>query len=152
MPVTVRGDLLTVVDTTISEERMTRSKLTALALGAAFMLGTAAAPVAVSAQQAPPTQPPGGAPPAQSFSETELRAYADATVRLQEINEDYVKRLEDAPDADAEQQIRQKGQREMAEAVQDSGLTVERFSEISRTVREDPEVRGQVEGYIQEKQ
>jgi len=133
------------------EERMKPRKLTAIALGAAFLLGAAAAPVPAAAQQAPPGQAPGGAPPAQSFSDTELRAYADATVRLQEINQEYVKRLEDAPDTEAEQQIRQEGQREMAEAVEESGLSVERFSEISRTVREDPEVRSKVEGYIEEK-
>lgn len=106
------------------------------------LLGLAWAPLA-SAQ----SQPDLGASPdaaAQSdqsvsqYSDDELRSFANAALAVQQVKDTYGPMLAAATTSQEEQRVIQRAGAEMVHAVEDQGMSVERFQEILDNASSDP--------------
>jgi len=93
--------------------------------------GSPAAPAPPLSQQAPST-PPATAPTATSFSDQELEQYVRAALAVQRVQQDQT-----TPDADK--------QTKMAQAVQQEGLSPERFNEVASAVQADPALQQRIQ-------
>ena len=63
-------------------------------------------------------------------SDAELKSFAGAVVEVHRINDAYIPRLEAAGTADEEQKLEAAALREMIQAVEKEGLSVEKYEEI----------------------
>ena len=63
-------------------------------------------------------------------SDAELKSFADAVVAVHRINDAYIPKLEAAGTVDEEQKLEAAALREMVQAVEKEGLSVEKYEEI----------------------
>lgn len=131
-----------------------RQTIVSVALGAAMVgtLAMAPATAGAQAQQQQQYQQQQQPPGAQQLSDQDLRAYAAASVEVQEIGSEYQPRIEQAPTPEVAEELRVEAQDEMIEAVQAQGLTVEQYNEIYAIAQANPEVRTAVEQHMMEMQ
>lgn len=122
---------------------MLRSVLPALAAVAAVMLGPTAVPAVAQGMQQQ-------APAAAEYGEEELRAFAQASLEVQELNDKWIPRLSEAESQEEAQQLRSQATAEMAEAIQDEGLSLEDYNAIYDQARQDAELASQIRSYQQE--
>lgn len=115
-------------------------------IGAAVTAAALTFAGAAAAQNQAPT--PQQQAPAQ-VSDQELKSFAEATVEVQKISQDYEPRIQSAPDQQAGQELRQQAQAEMVSAVEAKGLTVEKYQEIYHLAQLDPQVRQRVASMIE---
>lgn len=109
----------------------------ALVLLSALSLGTAGS-LAQSSQQ------PAAA---AEIQKEELQAFATASLEVRDISHRLRASME-AAESDSEQQaVRERAMAEMREAVQETGLTVDRYNEIYEVARANPEVATQIQEY-----
>jgi hypothetical protein len=94
----------------------------------------------VQAQQ--PAQPPpqyeGQSTEHQHFSRKQLKSFTAAHEKVREISAKYVKDLAHADSQEQEKRLHEQAQAEMANAVQDEGLTVTTYNAIALAARKDP--------------
>lgn len=115
----------------------------AMATTAALAGGWAGLAADTRAQSAPPAQ----AAPTASVNEEDIRAYAEAALAVQEISAKWQPRIAAAQEqqrADEIAGMQRDAQQEMVEAVQDKGLTVERYNDIYKVAQADPAVRDRI--------
>ena len=117
----------------------------ALAAVAALMLGSTAVPASAQGTQQQ-------APPAAEYGEEELRAFAQASLEVQQLNDQWMPRLAEAESQEEAEQLRDEATSEMAEAVRDEGLSLEEYNAIYDQARQDPELAGEIQAYQQEAQ
>lgn len=103
------------------------------------------------AQQQAETQL-GQATGGQAFSDDQLRAYALAALEVQAINESYQPRVQAAQDQGQMDQLRTEAETEMVEAVQDQGLSVDEYNQITQAAQADGELRGTIMQHMQQAQ
>jgi len=118
--------------------------LSVLALAAAFT------PAAVAQQASPPpsTQAPTSA--AAQPSDEELQTFASAALEVREIGAEWQPRITEADSEEQAAEIQTQARDEMVEAVEQKGLSVERYNEITQQVRSSPELAEKVTTYMQE--
>lgn len=75
-----------------------------------------------------------------TFSDEQLGQFVEAQNEVMEIRDDYVARIEATDDREAAMALEQEGNQLMIEAVEDTGLTVEAYSEIAQAASEDMEL------------
>ena len=92
--------------------------------------GSTTAPPASSQQ--PPAPPPAAAPSATSFSDVELEQYVRAALAVQRVQQDQT-----TPDTAK--------QTKMADAVQQEGLSPERFNEVATAAQADPALQQRIQ-------
>lgn len=80
----------------------------------------------------------------------ELSAFVAAFLRLVGVQHGYMMLMRDENDPGRLEQIKQSAVADMKTAVERDGLSVDRYNQIALTVRDDPEVRGRVEGLLQQ--
>jgi hypothetical protein len=81
--------------------------------------------------------------PAPSITEEKLDAAATALQRVVRIEDDYGKRLAEAPQAEKERIVAEANDA-LEKAVADQGLSIEEYSSILEVAKNDPEVRGKI--------
>ena len=117
----------------------TTASALALALGAAY-----AAPAAMAQQQPPPQQQQGmpaqQQPEIEPVSDEEIWQFVRAVDDVSEIVEDMRPQLEAANGQEEAQMIQQAAQAQMLEAVENQGLTAQRYNEINMAAQADPEL------------
>lgn len=123
---------------------MLHPNLPALAAVMALMLGSTAAPA--NAQQ---TQQQA---PAAEYGDEELRAFAQASVEVQQLNEQWMPEISAAENQAEAEQLRAEATSQMVQAIQGEGLTVEDYNAIFDQARQDPDVASQIQAYQQEAQ
>lgn len=103
------------------------------------------------AQGGDPAQQQGGAPPANyqpaqpaDVNDETLNKFADAYGKVQSIQQDFAKDLQQVSEESEAQELQRSAQDEMMEAVEDSGLSVTEYNEISVAVSADPELQARV--------
>lgn len=111
-----------------------------LALALAVSSPAAASTDTTAGQQAEQTAPDDG----------ELSAFVAAFLRLVGVQHGYMMLMRDENDPTRLEQIKQSAVADMKTAVERDGLSVDRYNQIALTVRDDPEVRGRVEGLLQQ--
>lgn len=135
-----------------------RKKSTSAAV-VAIALGMMTAPVAVSAQgaqgyqqQTPPAAGQGQETAAPDFSGNDLESYATAFLEVRDISQKYQGEMQSAESPEDQQAIQQKAVEEMSEAVRETGLSVEKYNQITEASRTDPELQQEVMDKIAEVQ
>ncbi len=122
-----------------------RGVLTALAASP-----LAVAPAALAAQYDEPAQGGeahqgfGAEQQAEHHDETTLENFADAFVEVQSIQTSASRDMEQAGDPAEAQEIQQRAQEEMVQAVIDTGLTVETYNRIAQQMNTDIDLREDV--------
>ncbi|MBK5940628.1 DUF4168 domain-containing protein [Halochromatium roseum] len=103
--------------------------------------------------QGPAGQGAGGAPGAgfqaptsapMTVDDSTVSNFADAFLSVQEISEDLTDKLSNAPSAEAAQSLQREAQDEMAQKVEEAGISVEQYNEIAISIRRDPKLAERV--------
>lgn len=81
-----------------------------------------------------------GAPSSADISDEQLAKFNDAQEEVHKVREEWQDQLHDADDKKAAMQNRQKANQEMVEAIQDHGLSVEKYNNIIRAAQSDPKI------------
>jgi len=74
-------------------------------------------------------------------SEAELDKVADAYTRIAEIREDFQESLAEVADPEQAQLLQEEAGEAMVEAVQESGLDVQKYNEVMQAAQVDEELR-----------
>ncbi|QPC43171.1 DUF4168 domain-containing protein [Kaustia mangrovi] len=117
---------------------MRRSIATA-ALGAFALL--AAPVVAAHAQQSNGQTPPA----ATQLDPGTVKAFAEASLKVEELNKKWAPRLAEAEGQDQVQALREEATTEMTQAVQSSGLSVEDYNKIYRAAQQDQALASRIQ-------
>lgn len=121
---------------------MPRSSLSVLLLALALAFST---PAAAAVEPSVGEQAEQGAP-----DDGELSAFVAAFLRLVGVQHGYMMLMRDENDPGKLEEIKRDALVDMKSAVERDGLTVDRYNQIALTVRDNPDVRGRVEGLLQQ--
>lgn len=124
---------------------MTRPRLTALTLLAGLLAAGSAGPAL--AQAASPQQPP--AAQSAPVSDESLKTFAQAMKEVNRIADRARSELEQSGQPEKAQEVQQKAQADMVEAVQKKGMSVEQYNQIAMAAQTDPQVRERVLQHMQ---
>ena len=80
----------------------------------------------------------------QSFSEQELKTFAVATLEVERINHKLQQKLLDAENPEQEQEIAEEATDERVSAVEQKGLSVEKYNGMVEAVTSNPALAKQV--------
>ena len=122
-----------------------------LVLAVTAVLGFATFPV--SAQSVQPVVAQSSSPaaaPTPSFSETELKVFADAVLDVQRVTDTYLPKLKAATTIEDQQKVEDTASAEMERVVESRGMTATRFSQILELTKVSPELADRVRWYIQQ--
>ena len=121
-----------------------------IAILAAGLLGAAACAASAQAQTAPattdaaPAPAPAAAGPAQGgFTDEDLKAFGSAMAEIQKINAEYGPKLASA-DAAAKADVQKEMIGKMGAAVQASGLSPQKYNDMSAAVQKDAALRARL--------
>ena len=110
-----------------------------------------AAPVAVPAvaQTAPPASTQSGAEQSGSeqFSDAQLKSFAEASLEVERLSQEWSPKIAAAGTAQEQAKARGEAMEQMAEAVEQKGLSVQEYNEIVNAAQTDPETARTVETY-----
>lgn len=124
----------------------------ALLAAAGLLFGAAT----VSAQGGAPQQggqqggqqaAPGAQPQAEQIdvSDDEVEGFVDAYMAVQGVNQEYTQKLQEVEDPEKATELQQEAQGEMQSAVDESGLSIEKYQQIANQAGQDEELRGKIE-------
>ena len=105
---------------------------------------------------APLTLAQTASPPASSgssqrdFTDTELKSFAAALVQVSRINDNYLPVYHAAKTPDEQKAVEEKASREMVQAVEGAGMTVDKYHEILARARTNPEVANRIHEHVKE--
>lgn len=87
----------------------------------------------------------------KEFTDDELKSFAAASLRVEAIGSKWYPRISDAEDKAAEAILREQAMSEMVQAVQQKGLTVDRYNRIALAVQSDPDIARTVQTFRTER-
>jgi predicted nucleic acid-binding Zn ribbon protein len=123
--------------------------MAALMLGAAIVAGAAVATDARAQSAAPGEQQlPAGR---KDFSEQDLKSYASAAVKVQDVSTKWQEKLKTTKGPAAGEDIQKQAEQEAVAVVKQEGLTVEKYNRIALATENDPEIRNKVMSYMKQK-
>ncbi|GEM_PF-6710966 len=79
------------------------------------------------------------------FERQELETFLQARADVLDIQEEYSNRLQSAEDDQAVADLQSEVREKMAAAVEDAGITVEKFNRIAQAAQNDPDVAEELE-------
>ncbi|HSS70610.1 MAG TPA: DUF4168 domain-containing protein [Casimicrobiaceae bacterium] len=135
---------------------MTRSRIQTIALTlfagvAGLLFGLAVVPMvsitaapAFSEQLAQRVDEPTNA----SYSDDELKSFADAALEVNHIKESYLPKMAAADDEQEQEQLKQAAIKEMTRAVEQRGLKIDKYQEILAAALTRPELAQRVGKYL----
>jgi len=85
-----------------------------------------------------------------TIEKEELRTYARAYVKVADVRSGLKQRLAQASGQEEQARIRQEANREMQSILQDAGLTVKRYQEITSVLNADPRQRETFTAMVEE--
>lgn len=86
------------------------------------------------------------------FSEQEIRSFAQAWVEIAQIDQQYQPRIQAAETSEERERLQQRAMDSMIDAVENTGLSVDTYSEIHAASQMDPQLAGQINSYVQQMQ
>jgi len=104
----------------------------------------AASPVAVMAQQAAP------AAPAQDVTDADIEHFANAVLAVEDIRQTYEKALATTDDEGEKTSLQKEAQEKMVDAIENEGLTVERYQVVAQAVQSDPAMWEKVQQHLRQ--
>ena len=112
-----------------------------IAILAAGLLGAVTFGASAQAQTAPAAEAPAAAAPAAGgFTDAELKAFGAAMTEIQKINNEYSPKLTEA-DGPTKATVQKEMIGKMGAAVQASGLSPEKYNQMSAAVQKDNALR-----------
>lgn len=87
-------------------------------------------------------------PPA--YGDEELKSFASAAIAVQRINDFYLPKLQAAQSVQEEQDVQRTASGEMTQAVESTGMTVDKFNEILVIAQLNPEIADRIAHHIKE--
>ena len=111
-----------------------------IAIVAAGLLGAVTFGASAQAQTAPAAEAPAAAPAAGGFTDAELKSFGAAMTEIQKINSEYSPKLAGA-DGPTKATVQKEMIGKMGAAVQASGLSPDKYNEISAAVQKDAALR-----------
>lgn len=109
------------------------------AAGSAWAQGGAAEQTTPQ-QDAQPTQQ-AEMPQSSDFSDDDVAKFAEANQQVQDIQTEYTGKLQDSGgDQEKAASIQQEAQEKMVQAVEDTGLGVDKYNQILQVAQADPEL------------
>lgn len=84
---------------------------------------------------------------ATEYSQAELQAFAVASLKIEEINQEWRPHIDAARTTEEEEALRRQAMSEMTEAVRQEGLTVTEYNKIFEAAQKDPEVAELIDDY-----
>jgi hypothetical protein len=96
-------------------------------------------------------QPGANGPVVIQINDDDLKNYASALIAVLDINDTYQDVFEQAQSEEEQDQIASEALGKMAQAVEDEGLTVEKYRLISDAARSDPQIGSRIAGYVRDK-
>jgi hypothetical protein len=139
-------------DTDMSLRKSSKLMLGAFgAFASALFAGQALAQEQTGKPQA--AQPSIEAPAAEqaAFSDEKLKSFAVAYLEVDKITKEYLPKLKEARDTEAQQKVREEAGAKMIKAVQESsGISVNEYNQIAQSAQTDPDLAKKITGYIQE--
>ena len=117
-------------------------RILALAL---LVLAPAWAPLAY-----PQAPAPAGPAAQQDFSDTELKSFAVALVQVSRINDNYLPVYHAAKTPEEQKAVEDKASREMVQAVEGAGMTVDQYHAILARARSNPEVANRIHEHVKD--
>ncbi len=79
------------------------------------------------------------------FEQQELETFLEARADVLDIQEEYSNRLQSAEDDQAVADLQSEAREKMAAAVEDAGISVEKFNRIAQAAQNDPDVAAELE-------
>ncbi|MDV6319435.1 DUF4168 domain-containing protein [Chromohalobacter sp. HP20-39] len=130
-------------------------RITAFVSAAILSTGMVAAPMAMAQQDSSAAsgsdQAQQGAS-TQNFSDKQLQQFANASQEIAQVSQKYTKKLQNAKDKAAQQELRKQANEEMVSVVKDSGMSVEQFNAIGQAIQQNPQLMKRVQGMVQKPQ
>lgn len=109
-------------------------------LAGALTLGVA---LPLRAQDNKPQQQP--APTQQTeISQSQLEAFASVVLQVREIRSRWQSRMQGAESTEKAKEIQEQAAAELVSAVEEKGLTVEKYNAIVTAARDNPELAGRI--------
>lgn len=127
--------------------RATRISACAAALGLATALAAAPALAEDYDYDTPPPQEQQAAP----VSEAKLDQFVAALNEVHSIRNEAAQELEATTDPQDAQEVQQKAQQQMIEAVEEAGLTIEEYNQIATMMSSDPELQERISARLEER-
>lgn len=127
---------------------MIHSFLSAALVALAVALANPAAAANDGSAPTPPgdqSQTPEAAP-----DDGELTSFVTAFVRLIGVQHGYMVLMQNEQDPSQLEAIKQNAMEDMTAAVEQDGLSVDRYNQIALAVREDPQLQGRVETILEQ--
>ena len=134
---------------TVENRPAFRKSLTIACAVAATCLGVS---MTSGASAAGNTTPQPSQQSAKHFSAQELDSFAVAYLDIMKIRKEYTPKVSGAAKPEDKQAMEKEAVQKMGKAVQDSGITVKKYNEITTAARSDPDLRKQVSQIIAKKQ
>jgi hypothetical protein len=144
----------------VKEIHMTRSGILATVFAmfggvALLLLGLMPAPSAPAGSHAPGQlaqrvgeQASASSRSDASYTDAELKSFADAALQVKHIKEVYVPQIAAAEDEEEQEKLKEAATKEMTKAVEERGLKVDRYQEILVAALTQPELAHRVSKYM----
>lgn len=84
-------------------------------------------------------------------SDSEVEEFVDAYMAVQGVNQEYTQKLQEVEDPEKATELQQEAQGEMQSAVDDSGLSIEKYQQIANQAGQDEDLRGKIEEALAER-
>ena len=86
---------------------------------------------------------------APAYSDTELQSFAEAALEVKRIKDEYMPKLQAADTAAEEEEVKEEASKEMVHAVEERGLSVNKYHEILMAALLDDKVAERVGKYLE---
>lgn len=84
-------------------------------------------------------------PQAMDVSDAKLEQFVEAVTEVQSVQQEYASEIQSTQEAAEAQALRQEAQEKMVGAVEDAGLSVTEYNQISQQLQSDPELSNRLE-------
>ena len=86
---------------------------------------------------------------AKSYSDAELQSFAEAALEVKRIKGTYIPKLEAAESLAEQQEVKQAASQEIKRAVEERGISVDKYQEILASALTNPEIAQRVNKYLE---
>jgi hypothetical protein len=121
-------------------------------VGTGLLAGALAAGMSIAAasgvaaqSSAPATVPPSAA--AAAITDQEIKSFAVAALEVKKINDSYRPRYQAAETPAAKEQVQKEATEKMSSAVEEEGLSVDKYNQIVRVAQANPDLAKQIDDY-----
>lgn len=94
---------------------------------------------------------PTGQQQQMNFDQATLQQFASAATQLSQIHNEFAEKLEGVQDQEKAMDMQRQANEQMVQAVENEGISVEKYNAIANQMNQDPELRQQVQQMIDQK-